>query len=104
MSDILHPTIYKDETGELFLEITPDGFPFIHCYIYKWTKEAYKHQKMVWGMVMKSLEKHGFKTIYAASLDEKLERFAKMFGFELTEDYRLDTRGDTRRVLKCSIN
>lgn len=104
LSDILHPTIYKDETGELFLEITPEGVPFIHCYIYKWTKETYKHQKEIWKYVVKYLGERGFTFIYAASKDAKLEHFARMFGFETTEVEILDTHGDVRRVLKCSTN
>lgn len=101
LSKILHPTIYKDDTGELFLELTPDNMPIIHCYIYKWTKSSYKHQKLVWESVITALKNKGYETIYAAAKDEKLIKFAKMFGFEPTETYIIDTEQDTRRLLKC---
>lgn len=101
LSDIHHPSIYKDETGEVFLEINPYGIPVIHCYIYKWSKESYKHQKEVFASIMKALKNKGYDVIYAPAIDEKLIRFAKMFGFELTDEEAPLSDGRIRRVMKC---
>ena len=101
MSDIKHPTIYKDETLELFLEFTEDNMPFIHCYVYKWSTEIYKQHKVIWQSVIDTLRAKGYSTIYAGAMDNKLVKFARMFGFEETEMLFEDSHHNIRRILKC---
>ena len=102
---ILHKSIYKDETGEVFLEKDNGLGIFIHCYSYKWTKESYKHYKNVWQVLLNALEEQGIPEVKAARHleDEKLKKFAEKFGFKDTDELILDSEGNTRRVMKCSF-
>lgn len=101
---IKHPTLYKDETGELFLEMFK-GVPIIHCYIYKWSKDNYKKHKIVWEEVVQHFKNKGFPAMYAARKkeDTKLKKYAEKFGFEDTDEELLDSNGNLRRVMKCDL-
>lgn len=104
MPDILHKSIYKDDTGELFLEINPELGPIIHMYSYKWSKEVYKHYGQVWTALLQRLADEGHTYLHAAILldDRRLCHFAKLFGFEDTGEEITDNTGNIRRLMKCA--
>lgn len=103
---ILHPTIYKDDTGEVWLERDKGFGYFIHMYAYEWSKDSYNHYKRIWKIILQELSKAGISEVNAAAKldDEKLIKFASKFGFKITDNYILDTNGDIRRVMKCQIS
>lgn len=99
---ILHPTIYKDDNAELFLEKSEIGV-FIHCYVYKWSKESFRQFQEIWDSVLDSLLLEGYKEVKAAIEieDIKLFRFASFFGFLPTGTFISDTKGAIREVYTC---
>jgi hypothetical protein len=102
LSDIKHKSIYKDDTGELFLEQTDFGL-VIHMYSYKWSKETYNHYIEVWVDLIEQLQDKGYTEVFAAIKDLKLLRFASMFGFEITDKTIEDNNNETRVLMKCSF-
>jgi len=105
MSDIKHPTIYKDEDIELFLETHPYWKLLIHCYVAKWNRTNYFKFIHLWLELSEQLKNKGFEYIYAAVLrsDEKLKKFAEMFGFKTTGTFLKDNEKNEREVFKCSL-
>lgn len=106
MSDkILHPTIYKDENVELFLEIySKDGWGlFLHCYVYNCSREIFKDFHNIWDSVLDNLIVHGYDKINACipTGDIKLIRFASTFGFSPTGTYLVDSEGIEREIYTC---
>ena len=106
MSDkILHPTIYKDENVELFLEIyDKDGWGlFIHCYVYNWSREIFRDFQDIWDSVLDQALLQGYDKINACIQTDniKLLRFASFFGFAPTGTYILDSKGIEREIYTC---
>lgn len=105
MSEILHLTVYKDENIELFLERHPHYGLIIHCYVYKWGKKQAKDFYTLWVVVLAEFGIFGFEKVYAAIRpdDEKLIKFASMYGFTYTGEYVTDSKGDQRVMYQCLI-
>ena len=102
MSKILHPSIYKDDDVELFLETHPHWKLLIHCHVHKWNKTKYYEFLGIWEALMEALKGKGYEHIHAAILtdDNRLQKFASMFGFEDT-GVVLHDREEHRGVYKC---
>lgn len=105
MSDIVHPVIYKDDDVELFLETHPYWKLLIHCYVTNWSKSKYEDFVLIWTEFLDQIDKKGFDKIHAAirPCDDRLRKFASMFGFKPTGVYLKDNRGDERLVFECLI-
>jgi len=103
MSKILHPTIYKDDNLELFLETHPHWGVLIHCYVYSWSRCKYEEFLHIWDEVLEQLCSRGYENIYAAVLreDRRLKKFSTMFGFTSTGTYLRDTDNNEREVFIC---
>lgn len=100
---ILHPLVYKDSSLELYLEKTEDDLLFIHAYANKWSREIYDEFLGVWIELLEELKKRGYNEIYAAVKDNKLRKFAAMFGFVESSITIVDSAGDYRQVMICSM-
>lgn len=102
MSDIIHPTVYKDDDVEVFIETHPHWEILIHCYVYKWNKTKYHRFLEIWSTLMEELNLMGYEKIHAAILveDRRLQKFAAMFGFENT-GVVLQDKEEYRSVYKC---
>ena len=103
MEEILHPTVYKDDTGQIWLERVEDGRIFIHVHSYKYTPSTYKHYWNVWGGLLLELADKGIEEVYAGINNEKLAKFALSFGFNPTGEMFDDDKGNVRSVWKCSV-
>lgn len=101
---INHKCIYSDDTGKLWLEVY-NGLPFIHCHSYKWSKDKYKHYLEVWSELLIELKDKRIPYLYSAikENDDKLVKFASMFGMERTEKYITDSKGEARTVYEYKI-
>ena len=104
-SKILHPTIYKDENIELFLEeYSKDGWGlFIHCYVYNCNSEIFKGFHVLWDSVLDVLLLQGYDKIGACirTDDIKLIMFATSFGFGPTGTFISDNEGTEREIYTC---
>lgn len=78
--------IHDSDCGYLAYEVHPELGLVIHCEIHKWSKEAYKEYKEYWQIIIDDL-RGKVPALYAAipAWDKKNEKFAKMFGFEKTD-------------------
>lgn len=103
MSDILHPLIYEDDTIQIYLETHPHYGFIIHMYSLKWSLSVAKHYYKVLANLLDALKAHGVESLYAMSGDEKLTKFASMYGFNSTGTYLKDTKGIERVVMKCDL-
>ena len=103
MSKILHPTIYKDDSIELFLETDKYWGVFMHCYVYKWSRSTLREFRVLWDEVLDQLETKGLSTVHVAIKlhDHKLERFTALFGFSSTGVILKDNKGDERMIYQC---
>ena len=97
--DAKHPCIYDDENVTLYLEICPDGLPLLHCEVRKWTHNTFKEFREIWANLTDIFKEKKYIGIYAPEMDNKLYRFAKMFGFEATEKQTLGEDGVIRRLI-----
>lgn len=75
---IQHPAIFSDESSEVFIEDSTLGW-IVHCYVKEWSKSIY------WKLVdvllaIKEVAPRG--EIYCVAFNDKLVKFATMFGFE----------------------
>lgn len=105
MSEILYPTIYKDDNWELFLETHPYYKLIIHCYVYNWSKKNYKQFLLVWEELLVQLKLRNYSSISAAirAEDRKLMKFSEMFGFEDTGVRLSCPNKEVRGIFTCSI-
>ena len=80
-----HPAVYGDEDVEVYIEDSAIGW-VIHCYVHNWSKGVYI--KLV--DLLLDIQEHAPRNeVYAFSFDDKLTKFAEMFGF-----YSIDTVTD----------
>lgn len=102
MSDIKHPSVYKDDNCELFLEVFHSKV-LVHCYIYKWRKGLIEKFDVIFLQLLEQLKLKNIPCLYAAILPEdyKLKKFAAMFGFDETEETILDNEKNVRELYKC---
>lgn len=103
MSDILHPLVYEDDTIQLYLETHPFYGVIVHMYSLKWSLSVAKHYYDVLADLLEALKARGVNKVYAMSADEKLTRFAEMYGFQSTGTYVRDTQGVERLVMVCEV-
>jgi len=101
--DAKHPCIYDDDNVTLYLEMSEEIYPFIHCTVHKWTHNTLREFKNIWTSVLNTFKKKGYKEIYAPDMDDKITRFAKMFGFRKIEGQILGEDLKVRGVLKCQM-
>lgn len=106
MSDkILHPTIYKDENIEIFLEIyDKEGWGlFAHCYVTNWSKELFKDFQEIWDSILDNLLLRGYDKIhvYIPTSDMKIIRFVSLFGFQPIGTFLKDSEGIEREIYTC---
>lgn len=74
--------VYKDATVEVYLEEYLDKI-FIHGKIHAWSKEIYLRLTDLWVDLVEELHLRGYKEVYVISDNDKLDKFASMFGFNL---------------------
>lgn len=103
MSDPIHPLIHEDETIKLYLETHPYYGVIVHMYSLDWSPSVAKHYYMVLANLKMALKSHGVEHLYAMSDNEKLTKFASMYGFEDTGTRTMDTKGIERKVMKCEL-
>ena len=97
--DSKHPCIYDDDNVTLYLEMC-EHRPFIHCTVHKWTHGTLKEFKVIWDSMITAFTNKGYEEIYASDMDDKVTKFAKMFGFKETENKTLGDDNKIRGVLK----
>ena len=91
-----HPYIYQDTDFEFSVEDTTIGW-VIHCNVFVWNKSVYI--KMLHGLAeVVAHAPHG--SVYAVAKDEKLIKFASMFGMESIDTIR-DSEGAVLGELLC---
>lgn len=79
---IQHPCAYKDEVVEFYIEDGTMGW-IIHCYVHDWSREKYDHILDVWLSIVDLAVVDEF---YAVVKDDKLLKFAELFGFYSIDD------------------
>lgn len=103
MSEILHPLVYEDDTVQVFIEKHPHYGAIIHVYSLKWSKGVLNHYFEVLVDLQQALTDVGVTKLHAMIKDEKLFRFASLFGFVSTGEYIKDSEGVERLVMKCEL-
>ena len=74
---------YENELGQLYYEVHPEIGIFIHVDLDRWGKREYLQVLKIFSEFMDYLHELGCEEIFAAIDfdDEKLQKFATMFGF-----------------------
>lgn len=98
--DIQHPSVYKDEDVEVFIEDSTIGW-MLHCHVFNWSKGVYS--KLLDLLV--DIIKHAPRNeVYALSFDDKLTKFAAMFGLESIDTFTEKATGRQGELLGlCAI-
>ena len=91
---ILHPCIFKDADAEVYIEDSNVGL-MMHCYVHNWSTGTYKKLLDVLGAILECTN-----TLYAHSDNDKLTKFASLFGFESIDD-TYDREGNKTGELLC---
>ena len=82
-SGIKVPVLVRPDVYTIFYEglSMPDGerLTFVHCDIFKWTKSIKKTLKDDFGSLCWM---RGGKPLYCLRVDDKQEKFIRMFGFK----------------------
>ena len=94
---------YEDSNVRVVFEIIEGQVLFMHCKVYNWSRELYKEFIDIWATLLNQIEAVGFKDVFCAVQDEKIVKFANMFGFELLDGYILDSEQEIRRLMKFSL-
>ena len=76
------------DTDEITIKValSPEGLWFFHCDVKEWSKSFYKAYIQVMLDMKDYFNDMGVPTVYAHIDNNKLERFAKMFGWEYVVD------------------
>jgi len=92
--------IYKDDTVELFFEYHEEIGLIFHVTSHKWSKAVYRHYKEVFESVMGALKAKGHRRLSApiARDDKRLQHFARLFGFQQTDQLVLCTDASTKYI------
>ncbi len=60
-----------------------NGGVFLHCDVFKWSKEVYQKMLTDWAYILEVFKKNDIKKLYALIPQEhKLFKFSTAFGFE----------------------
>jgi len=103
MSECLHPIIVDNDDMQASLEMVGE-VPLLHCDVHNWNPSVYKQQLELFADTLDQLREKGYPTLYVAIGNEKLGKYAQMFGFK---DTPLVTKGSdniTRRIMQCSTD
>lgn len=72
--------VYVDDNVSMHLEVH-NGLPFLHCEIEVWSPKQYKYYIELWLEIQDALKAQGIDHLFAWAFDNKIKRFAEMFGF-----------------------
>jgi len=97
--NIVHDTVYEDDTVVIYLEYHKD-FPVVfHCTAKRWSKSVCLHFYSVWSRLRKVLIRKGYEEVYAGVDNKLLKKFATMYGFQTTGTSVLDSEGKIRELM-----
>lgn len=98
------PLLETDKVNLHVMEPAPGKY-CIHCDVFEWSKDTYKELINQWGEVIEELYKAGVDEVYAMIGEEetKIQRFARMFGFEEYFGIEYETDKGTSGVLRVYV-
>jgi len=77
----MRETLYKTDGVHLEIEVD-DELPYLHCQITDWNRDKYMEYLEVFVSIQESLKANGLDYLFAWAPDDKVRRFAEMFGFK----------------------
>lgn len=75
-------TVYESEDVLMRVEVHNE-LPFLHCEIERWSPKQYKYYMELWMDILDMLKANQIDYLFVWALDDKVKRFAQMFGFKL---------------------
>ena len=94
LGNITYPCVFKDSDAEVYLEDHVIGI-MLHCYVHNWNLGVYKKLLDTLTDIMSCTDE-----LFAHSNNDRLTKFASMFGFESIDD-TYDREGNKTGELLC---
>lgn len=97
-NSVQHPCVYTDKDCSVYVEDSAIGW-LIHCYVSNWNKSVY--EKLI-SILIDLLDCSPHNEVFAISNNDKLTKFAELFGFISIDDI-LNSEGEkTGELLRCA--
>ena len=81
-------TFWEEPAGYLKFVTDIEGNVWAHAEVFEWNKDVYYKCKAIWEEALFELNTRGVEFVFVCipDNDKKLEKFERMFGFEVLEN------------------